>query len=212
MTGPAGTFENPTVTRILDAAAAVFAEEGFGGARVDAIAARAGVNKAMLYYHVGDKAELYAAVLSRNFAHARARLATAVAQPGTSTDRLRAVIAAIVSLVDELPAHPRIMLREIASGAANLPDTVVRQMLELLVMVRGVLEEGVRDGQLRPVDPLLTHLMILGTVTFMTATLPVRQRMGALGVPLRELDASGHLASYLADVLLHGIAAPGGLR
>ncbi|HSN67988.1 MAG TPA: helix-turn-helix domain-containing protein, partial [Thermoanaerobaculia bacterium] len=39
--------------QILTAAAAVFAEVGYAGARVDEIAERAGVNKAMLYYHVG---------------------------------------------------------------------------------------------------------------------------------------------------------------
>ena len=50
---------------VLAAAAKVFAEKGFGGARVDEIAARAGVNKAMLYYHVGSKEELYAAVVAR---------------------------------------------------------------------------------------------------------------------------------------------------
>ncbi|HVR42592.1 MAG TPA: helix-turn-helix domain-containing protein, partial [Thermoanaerobaculia bacterium] len=40
---------------ILDVAAAVFAEQGFAGARIDEIARRAGVNKAMLYYRVGNK-------------------------------------------------------------------------------------------------------------------------------------------------------------
>ncbi|MCD6588326.1 MAG: helix-turn-helix transcriptional regulator, partial [Candidatus Fermentibacteraceae bacterium] len=44
---------------ILDAAAEEFAEKGFSGARVDEIARRAGINKAMLYYRIGDKEELY---------------------------------------------------------------------------------------------------------------------------------------------------------
>ncbi len=210
MTSPEPAKESSTAARILDAAAAVFAEEGFGGARVDAIAARAGVNKAMLYYHVGDKAELYAAVLSRNLARARAVLTAAVGRASTPGDRVRAVIAAIVSLVEELPGHPRIMLREIASGAANLPDAVVAQMLELLAIVRGILEDGVRAGRLRAVDPLLTHFMILGAVTFMTATLPVRERMRALGVPVGEPESPQDLAHYLADVILNGIAEPGG--
>ena len=60
--------------RILDAASAVFAELGFAGARVDDIAERAGVNKAMLYYHVGDKQALYSAVLLRNFDRVRTAL------------------------------------------------------------------------------------------------------------------------------------------
>ncbi len=49
--------------KILIAAARKFAEDGFLGARVDDIAASAGVNKRLLYHYVGAKAELFAAVL-----------------------------------------------------------------------------------------------------------------------------------------------------
>lgn len=52
-----------TRARILAAALSEFASEGFAGARVDAIAASAGVNKRMLYHYYGNKDELYAAVL-----------------------------------------------------------------------------------------------------------------------------------------------------
>ncbi len=51
--------------RILDAARAVFAGDGFAGARVDDIAERAGLNKRLLYHYVGHKAELLRAVLER---------------------------------------------------------------------------------------------------------------------------------------------------
>jgi TetR/AcrR family transcriptional regulator len=53
-----------TVKLILKAAASVFSESGFSGARVDEIAKRAGVNKATIYYHIGDKEKLYAEVIS----------------------------------------------------------------------------------------------------------------------------------------------------
>ena len=49
--------------RILEAAKQEFAAHGLAGARVDRIAAKAGANKRMLYYHVGKKDDLYLAVL-----------------------------------------------------------------------------------------------------------------------------------------------------
>ena len=49
--------------RILKAATAEFAEKGFGDARVDEIARRAGINKRMLYHYFGNKDELFQAVL-----------------------------------------------------------------------------------------------------------------------------------------------------
>jgi len=51
--------------RILEAAKQEFATHGLAGARVDRIAAKAGANKRMLYYHVGKKDDLYLAVIER---------------------------------------------------------------------------------------------------------------------------------------------------
>jgi len=47
-----------TQQKILDAATEVFSEKGFYGARVDEIANRAKVNKAMLYYYFENKEKL----------------------------------------------------------------------------------------------------------------------------------------------------------
>src|SRR5690554_6779832 len=54
-----------TREQILQAAIREFADKGLGGARVDAIAARAGANKRMLYHYFGSKSDLFLAVLER---------------------------------------------------------------------------------------------------------------------------------------------------
>ena len=58
--------------RILSAALKEFAAHGFAGARVDAIARRAAVNKRMLYHYFGDKEDLFRAVLRRKIAERQA--------------------------------------------------------------------------------------------------------------------------------------------
>ncbi|HEY5298337.1 MAG TPA: TetR/AcrR family transcriptional regulator [Verrucomicrobiae bacterium] len=65
---------NPDRTRgrILSAALAEFAAQGFAGARVDVIARRAAINKRMLYHYFGDKEGLFKAVLRRKVAERRA--------------------------------------------------------------------------------------------------------------------------------------------
>jgi len=60
-----------TKAAILAAATSEFAEHGFGGARVDAIADRAHINKRMLYHYWGDKEALYLAVLEKTYADIR---------------------------------------------------------------------------------------------------------------------------------------------
>jgi AcrR family transcriptional regulator len=61
-----------TRERILEAALAEFAAKGFAGARVDAIAASASINKRMLYHYFGDKEGLFREVLRKKMAQRRA--------------------------------------------------------------------------------------------------------------------------------------------
>ena len=66
---------NPVNTRkkLLSAARREFAKSGLAGARVDEIAARAGVNKQLLYHYFGDKDALYLAVLEWVYEEIRAQ-------------------------------------------------------------------------------------------------------------------------------------------
>jgi AcrR family transcriptional regulator len=65
-----GQRRDPGATRerILNAALAEFAGNGFAGARIQAIAQRAGVNARMLYHYFGEKEDLFRAILRRRFA------------------------------------------------------------------------------------------------------------------------------------------------
>jgi len=194
--------------RILAAAAEVFASVGFDGARVDEIARRAGINKAMLYYHVGDKAALYEAVLLRNFDVVETAMAEAAAGDGPAEERLRRLVAALVRSLHEVPDHPPIMLREIASGGIHLPDRVVQRLGKILEHVRSVLAAGVADGTLRPVNPLLTHLTLVGTVVLVSAAGPLRERIAGLEAAGETHGRPEELVEFLLDTVLHGIAVP----
>jgi AcrR family transcriptional regulator len=71
---PTATLRNPerSRSRILAAALKEFSAKGFAGARVDAIARRASINKRMLYHYFGDKEELFKAVLRRKICQRQA--------------------------------------------------------------------------------------------------------------------------------------------
>ena len=87
--------------RILAAAAVEFAARGYAGARVDRIARRARVNKAMLYYHFHSKQGLYRALLRDTFGRAAERLQAIAASAAPPADQLDRVIAAIAGFVRE---------------------------------------------------------------------------------------------------------------
>jgi AcrR family transcriptional regulator len=83
----AGRNPQQTQQRILQAALQEFAAKGFAGARVDAIARRAHINKRMLYHYFGDKEGLFREVLRRKIAERSAWLANA---PDAPSERLPA--------------------------------------------------------------------------------------------------------------------------
>ena len=193
--------------KILDAASRAFAEEGFAGARVDEIARRAGVNKAMLYYHIGDKRALYGEVLKRNFGRIEKALDENLPDEGSAADRLRAVITIVERAIAANPDHPRIVLREFASGAANLPEEILRRMLGLLTVVGDILTEGTGSGEFRRTEPVMTHLTLVGALLMLNVVSPLRERFTDLGSTIDVPGADTDIAKFLGDLLLQGIAA-----
>ena len=86
------------------------------------------------------------------------------------------------------------MLREVLAGGAHLAPEVVPYLVRVLGAVRRIAERGVRDGTLRPVDPPFTHLSLVGSLLFLLAKAPFRERLAtATNAPLRAPPASDHV-------------------
>ena len=199
---------NEPFHRVLEAAAVIFAEEGFAGARVDSIAERAGVNKAMVYYHVGDKACLYETVFSDALDHARTALETSFQEAKTPEERVRAFIATVTRVAREHPHLPMLVLREFAGGGKGLSEVVLRKIGGVFRFVKQALEDGLADATFRPVNPLVTHLVIAGSVMFLTASHPIMKRVAELeGIP-SPAQPPEDLCGTLSDLLLEGLRPP----
>ena len=170
---------------ILRAAAAEFGERGYDAARVDRIAAAAGANKAMIYYHFGSKRGLYLAILRDMFTEVGVRTRAIAEGGGPAPRKIDRWIAAIVEEAAARPWFPSIMLREIASGAPHLDPGSLALMNGVFATVRAIVVQGQREGAFRNVDPLLTHLTILPPILIFFA----RERVLASSRPARGLLA-----------------------
>ena len=153
--------ETGTAGAIFSAAAYEFAERGFDAAGVDRIASRAGVNKAMLYYHFGNKKSLYTGVRRDLFRAVGVRARAIADGPGPAVDKLDAWISTIIEQAAARPWFPPIMLRELASGAPRLDPETFAMMNGVYGAVRDILEQGQREDVFAKVDPLMTHLTIM---------------------------------------------------
>jgi len=201
-----GRSEEPRA-RILAAAAEAFAEKGFDGAGVDEIARRAGVNKAMLYYYVGDKAALYGAVVTEFLDLMRAAIAESLEGLTDSRDKIRAMQHAFIRTFNAAPHYPRLMQREIADGGAHLPAEALAGMAGVMALTRSIVAEGRAAGTLRDIHPLLAHLMVVSTSMFVMNAQRMRGRLDELGLLPADIPPDiVTMADALSDVLLNGMA------
>jgi TetR/AcrR family transcriptional regulator len=168
--------------RILAAAALEFAERGFAGARVDRIARRAKVNKAMLYYHFKSKQGLYRALLRQTFSLAAARLQEIAALDVSPAEKVDRVIAGIAALVREHAHVPAIMLREIAEGGAHLDRATLTALASLPRAVGDIVQQGVAAGVFRPVNPVFAYFSMLAPIVFFLAGTSIRDEISDLHV------------------------------
>jgi len=192
---------------ILDIATRAFAAKGFEGARMDEIAKDANVNKATLYYRIGDKDALYEAVLKRIFTAKVKRVEQMLATVDDVEERIR-VFASILVDGDQPQQFSAIMLREIAGGGDNLPDDVLPLMGRIVGALRQTLEQGVKEGRFRPVNPFLVHMALVGACTFYASNGPIRRRVAALapdGSALKTEMTLPDAAQAIADILLNGV-------
>jgi TetR/AcrR family transcriptional regulator len=176
--------------RILAAAAAEFASRGYAGARVDRIARRARVNKAMLYYHFASKQGLYRTLLRSTFAELAARLEAIAATSDPPDGKLGAAIRAMAAFIETHTFFPAIMLREVAEGGAHMDAESLEALAAVPRVFAAILAQGTRDGVFRPMHPLAAYFTTVAPILMYVASSPVRRQLtsrnliAAPGMPL----------------------------
>ena len=123
-----GADSGATRSAVFAAAAELFSRRGYDGVTVDDIAAAAGVNKAMIYYHFTDKLGLYRAIVCEMLDEAGARVSAIVAEPVAPSRKLERFIAGFIALADKRPYFPPLMLREMSEGALHLDTEILTRM------------------------------------------------------------------------------------
>ncbi len=164
--------------KILAAAAAEFSERGYAGARVDRIARRARVNKAMLYYHFASKQGLYRTLLRQTFGAIAAQLqAIAAAETLDSPRKLDAAVAALAAHIEAQRYFPSIMLREVADGGTHLDPETLAALAAVPKAFAAILRPGIADGAFRDMHPVAAYFTTIAPILMFVASSPVRKQL-----------------------------------
>ena len=181
--GHMGSRGQPEESRaaILEAAAQEFAEHGIAGARTDAIAREAHVNKALLYYYFEDKETLYGAVLDNAFSGLKSTVFKVLDSGLAPKDKILAYVGAYFDFIASNPLYPRLMQREMMrarEGETQQFEKLVKAYIQPIFMrVSQVLQEGIARGDFRPVKPEHFVPSIVAMIVFYFSSAPMMQRI-----------------------------------
>mgnify|MGYP001052245650 FL=1 len=197
-----------TIRHILKAASKTFSKVGFEGARMDEIAKHAGVNKATIYYHIGDKKALYAEVLHSIIDNALERALRHLQGTQSPEEKLKSYIKSVAQTMDQHPYLAPIMMREQISGGQHLPESTAQTFSNIIAALTDILKEGAAQGVFIETIPFIVHSMVIGGVMFYKASDPVRSKY-AIFFPesVKKLDnkLSGGVSEELEKLILRAV-------
>ncbi len=210
---PLGTRGQPEQTRaaILQAAIDEFAREGVAGARTDAIARAAKVNKALLYYYFKDKETLYGAALDAVFAGLTERITEVLARDLPPGQKVREFVGAHFDYIASHTAFPRMVQREMMrvgrSGSPHLKRIVERYLRPTFLRVAEVMAQGIAAGEIRDLHPLDVIPSLIGLNIFYFASAPMMRLLVPGLDPLAPEQVARRRAAVL-DLVSASILKP----
>jgi AcrR family transcriptional regulator len=148
--------KDPTQTRqaLVEAALETLKADGFTGTTARAIAARAEVNQALVFYHFGGVDGLLLAALDASAAERMSRYAAAMAGAATTADRIAA--ARRLYREDVEGGHVTVIAELVAASLARpeLRTQLIERMRPWLDLVSSVLREVAGDSPLAALIPV----------------------------------------------------------
>jgi len=195
-----------TREKILQVAREEFGKLGLAGARVDRIAQKARVNKAMIYYHFRSKEKLYRAVIDSHMEKIGAFLERSLAEDPDVEVFIAKLAAFYNGIALDRPGFLPIILREIASGGEYVKEALTR-----IVVGRGLgrkleklIEHGIKTGQYRKIDTKQAIVSFWGMNMFYILLAPVINSVWEIADEKRFRDIR---PSHVVDLFLYGIKA-----
>ena len=182
-TSKMGTRGQPAASRaaILRAAAEEFAQHGIAGARTEAIAREARVNKALLYYYFKDKETLYGAVLDHAFSGLKATVFRVLDSDLPPREKIMTYAGTYFDFIASNQVYPKLMQREMMrarEGHSPHIEKLVKNYLQpIYARVGELLRKGIAEGEFRKIDPAHFIPSMVAMIIFYFSSAPVMRKI-----------------------------------
>lgn len=194
--------QGDTRSRIVAAAVALFAEQGYDATSVNQVVARAGVAKGALYHHFPSKDDLLCEVYRELVDRQRAGLAEILARRLPPADTLRAIVRDMVVSTAGRVAEAKVFFREGHRLTDANQQRVRAVRREIHDAVTELVRSAQRDGRFAAIaSPEMVTFTVFGVIN----ELPVWYSPDGPKGP-------DELADELADLMLAALAPGGGAK
>ena len=151
---------------IINHAIELFAEKGFEGTSIRDLAARADVNVAMVNYYFGSKEKLFESLVEERASYNRGVLEEIVKNPLLSDiEKIEHIIDTYINKVFTNRKFHRVLHQEMMlNQRESLSQAIVEIVYPNSLIIRGVIEAGMKKGVFRNVDPPLVIASMVGTI------------------------------------------------
>ncbi|RXQ94515.1 TetR family transcriptional regulator [Ancylomarina salipaludis] len=163
-----------TQENILDAARTIFAQKGLAGARMQEIADRAGINKALLHYYYRSKEKLFEQVFEEAFKKLIRPLAAFLADDSELFQKIRNICKHYNKILIQYPFIPNFIINEINTNPNRIINLISFEgVAEGKQKTMAQIQTAVKSGKIRPIDPRELIMNIISLSVFPFASRPI---------------------------------------
>jgi len=194
---------------IAAAAYKVFSDKGYAAAKLDDIAAEAGISKGALYLYFDTKQDIFQAVVAQAFvANIQAIEAMVEAYKGKVADLIRAIVPKVAEIASVSPLGK--MLKLVIGESGNFPELARvwhdKLVARALAMMTGLIRRGQEAGEFRSGDPRFFALSLISPMVTAVIFRETFEPAGAKGFDIPALMKQ-HVETVMSGLLLAGPSA-----
>jgi len=154
----------PRWDRVLTSAARLFAEDGFAATSVRAVAERARLTKAGLYYHIKEKEDLLFRICERSIQEILDGARAALVRESDAASRLTALVRNHCGFFFRHPHNLTVLNRDMGALTGAQREAIRALEMEYLELIREVFRLGQKQGRFRKLDPTVAAFGLLGVL------------------------------------------------